>query len=72
VVSEPLVSKGKREFYVCGAAGRRLVTRLDKDATPGNEAFGSLQRGNLASFEGWIDESTRFKVVKVTAVTCTG
>jgi len=72
VVSEPLVSKGKREFYVCGEAGRRLVTRLDKDATPGNEPFGSLQRGNLVSFEGWIDEGTRFKVVKATAVTCAG
>ncbi len=72
VVSEPLVSKGKREFYVCGAAGRRLVTRLDKDATPENESFGSLQRGNLVSFEGWIDEGTRFKVVKATAVTCAG
>jgi ribosomal protein RSM22 (predicted rRNA methylase) len=72
VVSEPLVSKGKREFYVCGAAGRRLVTRLDKDATPGNEPFGSLQRGNVVDFEGWIDEGTRFKVVKATVVTCTG
>ncbi len=72
VVSEPLVSKGKREFYVCGAAGRRLVTRLDKDTTPGNELFGSLQRGALVRFEGWIDEGTRFKVVKATAVTRAG
>jgi SAM-dependent methyltransferase len=72
VVSEPLVSKGKREFYVCGAEGRRLVTRLDKDATAENEFFGSLQRGNLVSFAGWVDEETRFKVVKATAVTCTG
>jgi hypothetical protein len=72
VVSEPLVSKGKREFYVCGAAGRRLVTRLDKDAVAGNECFGSLRRGNLVNFEGWIDEGTRFKVVKATAVKCIG
>ena len=69
VVSEPLVSKGKREFYVCGAAGRRLVTRLDKDATPGNELFGSLQRGALVRFGQLIDEGKRFKVGKVTAVT---
>lgn len=72
VVSEPLVSKGKRDFYVCGAGGRRLITRLDKDTTAGNESFGSLQRGNLVGFEGWIDEGTRFKVVKATAVTCVG
>jgi len=72
VVSEPLVSKGKQEFYVCGAAGRRLVTRLDKDATPGNASFGSLQRGNLVRFERLIDEGKRFKVGKETAVSCAG
>jgi ribosomal protein RSM22 (predicted rRNA methylase) len=72
VVSEPLVSKGKREFYVCGAAGRQLVTRLDKDATPGNDFFGYLQRGNVVRFERLIDEGKRFKVGKETAVTCTG
>jgi ribosomal protein RSM22 (predicted rRNA methylase) len=70
VVSEPLVSKGKREFYVCGAAGRRLVTRLDKDTTPGNELFGALQRGTLVRFERLIDERKRFKVGKETAVSC--
>jgi ribosomal protein RSM22 (predicted rRNA methylase) len=70
VVSEPLVSKGKREFYICGAAGRRLVTRLDKDTTPGNELFGALQRGTLVSFERLIDEGKRFKVGKETAVSC--
>jgi len=68
VVSEPLVSKGKREFYVCGAAGRRLVTRLDKDTTPGNELFGALQRGTVVSFERLIDEGKRFKVGRETAV----
>jgi ribosomal protein RSM22 (predicted rRNA methylase) len=70
VVSEPLVSKGKREFYVCGAAERRLVTRLDKDTTPGNELFGALQRGTLVSFERLIDEGKRFKVGKETLVSC--
>jgi ribosomal protein RSM22 (predicted rRNA methylase) len=70
VVSEPLVSKGKREFFVCGAAGRRLVTRLDKDTTPGNELFGALQRGTLVGFERLIDEGKRFKVGKETLVSC--
>lgn len=72
VVSEPLVSKGKVEFYLCGAGERKLVTCLDKDATPGNEPFRPLQRGNLVSFERLIDEGKRFKVGKETAVTRTG
>ncbi|MCK9420176.1 MAG: small ribosomal subunit Rsm22 family protein [Nitrospirae bacterium] len=72
VVSEPLASKGKLEYYLCGAGERKLVMRQDKDETPGNEPFGSLQRGNLVDFEGWIDEGTRFKVVKATAVTYAG
>jgi ribosomal protein RSM22 (predicted rRNA methylase) len=68
VVSEPLVSKGKIEFYLCGAGERKLVTRLDKDATRGNELFGALKRGNLVNFKRLMDEGKRFKVVKETAV----
>jgi ribosomal protein RSM22 (predicted rRNA methylase) len=72
VVSDPLVSKGKRELYVCGPGGRRLVTRLDKDATPGNEHYEALKRGDCVRFEGLIDEEKRFKIGKETALTCTG
>lgn len=68
VVSEPLVSKGKREYYLCGENGRRLVTRQDKDHTPGNEVFGTLKRGDLVRFEGLIDEGKRFKVGRETVV----
>lgn len=68
VVSEPLVSKGKREFYLCGATGRRLVTRLDKDETPDNETFGSMMRGDVVRFEGLLDEGKRYKVGKGTRV----
>jgi ribosomal protein RSM22 (predicted rRNA methylase) len=72
VVSEPLVSKGKVEYYLCGAGERKLVMRQDKDATPGNGPFGALQRGNLVSFEPLIEEGKRFKVGKETAVFCAG
>jgi ribosomal protein RSM22 (predicted rRNA methylase) len=68
VVSEPLVSKGKIEFYLCGESGRRLVTRLDKDATTQNETFERLQRGNVAGFEQLVDEGKRYKVGKETKV----
>jgi ribosomal protein RSM22 (predicted rRNA methylase) len=72
VVSEPLVSKGKVEFYICGAGERKIVARLDKDATPGNEPFRDLQRGSVVNFERLIDEGKRFKVGKETAVTPAG
>ncbi len=69
VVSEPLLSKGKVEFHICGETGRRLVTRLDKDATPRNDAFEKLRRGDVAGFEHLIDDGgKRFKVGKETGV----
>jgi ribosomal protein RSM22 (predicted rRNA methylase) len=68
IVSEPLISKGKLEFYICGHGGRKLITRLDKDKTSSNEQFQKLQRGNIATFEGLIDEGNRLKVGKDTVV----
>jgi ribosomal protein RSM22 (predicted rRNA methylase) len=68
VVSEPLVSKGKMEFYICGKGGRRLITRLDKNRTPSNEAFESMKRGNIVGFEGIMDDGKRFKTEKETRV----
>lgn len=68
VVSEPLISKGKREFYLCGVNGRRLAVRLDKDATPENEAFGVMVRGDVVRFEGLLDEGSRYKVRRDTRV----
>jgi SAM-dependent methyltransferase len=64
VVSEPLVSKGKRELYLCGREGRRLAVRLDKDAAPGNEAFAQLSRGDVVSVEGLAIEEKRFRITK--------
>ena len=68
VVSEPLVSKGKVEFYLCGANGRRLVMRLDKDRSAGNEAMGAMRRGDVVGFAGLYDEGKRYKVGKDTGV----
>jgi ribosomal protein RSM22 (predicted rRNA methylase) len=68
VVSEPLVTKGKLEFYICGAQGRKLVTRLDKDRTAANQFFEVLKRGAIVGFERLIDEGTRFKVEQGTEV----
>ncbi len=68
VVSEPLVTKGKRELYLCGAEGRKLAARLDKDRTTANALFETLRRGDLASFERMVDEGKRFKVQRDTVV----
>ncbi len=68
VVSEPLVTKGKMEFYICGAKGRKLVTRLDKNRTEGNRFFEMLKRGAIVGFERLIDEGTRYKIEPTTAV----
>jgi hypothetical protein len=68
VVSEPLVTKGKTEFYLCGLHGRKLATRLDKDRSPLNVHFETLKRGAIVSFERMLDEGTRFKVEQMTEV----
>jgi ribosomal protein RSM22 (predicted rRNA methylase) len=68
VVSEPLVSRGKRELFLCGPGGRRLVTRLDKDRSAENEGFGALKRGMVVSFTGLLGEPKRFRVAKETSV----
>ena len=69
VVSEPLISKGKIEYYLCGTGGRRLAVRLDKDKSKLNEPFSRLKRGNIVSFQGLIDEGKRLRVGKDTIAT---
>lgn len=68
VVSEPLVSKGKRELFLCGREGRRLAMRLDKDSVPGNRAFDGLVRGDIVHLEGMVIEEKRFRITKDTQV----
>ena len=51
VVSGSLVSKGKRELFLCGAtspteAARVRVQRLDRHEAPANSAWSSLGRGD--------------------------
>jgi len=69
VVSEPLVSKGKRDLNLCGREGRKLAARQDKDALPGNDAFAQLLRGDIVSVESMVVEDRRFKITKDTKVT---
>ncbi len=68
VVSEPLATNGKLEFWICGLGGRKLVARLDKDRSPLNVHFEMLTRGAIVSFERLHDEGTRYKVEQLTEV----
>lgn len=68
VVSEPLVSKGKIEFYICGKGERRLIMRLDKNKTSSNEPFENMRRGDIVGFERVTDDGKRFKAEKETRV----
>lgn len=68
VVSEPIVTKGKMEFYLCGNEGRRLATRLDKDASPANARFEHLQRGDVVRVGGLVVEEKRFRITKESLV----
>ncbi len=69
VVSEPLITKGKLEYYVCGAGGRKLITRLDKERTETNRLFEALKRGTIVGFERLADERNRYKIKPDTSVT---
>lgn len=71
VVSEPLRTKGKIEFYICGASGRRLIVRFDKDKAPANETFSGLRRGDIVSIVNPVDEGKRLRVAKDAAVSIT-
>ncbi len=61
VISGPIVSKGKRELFLCGlregagaeagaSAGRVRVQRIDRHATAENAAWDALGRGDLVRF----------------------
>ena len=47
IVSDPQKSKGKLEFFGCSASGYQRITRLDRDASANNAAFGELRRGDI-------------------------
>ncbi len=51
VVSQQLVSKGKRELFVCGSEGKTRLTRLDRDENANNAAFEAAQRGDVLVIE---------------------
>jgi ribosomal protein RSM22 (predicted rRNA methylase) len=51
VVSDPMKDKGRLRLFICGAAGRVLLTRLDRERSPGNQAFERIERGDVVRVE---------------------
>ena len=47
VVSDPIKDKGRLRFFVCGAAGRFELMRLDRDRSPANQALCRACRGDI-------------------------
>lgn len=68
VVSQTLASKGKREWFACGAAGRVRVTRLDRHASPANAGFGKAQRGDVVRLPVLADGSLDARITADTEV----
>jgi ribosomal protein RSM22 (predicted rRNA methylase) len=51
VVSERMREKGREKLWACGVRGRFLVTRLDRQASPANDAWGHLARGDVVELD---------------------
>ena len=54
VVSSPLPSKGKLEWFGCGEEGRVRLTRLDREKSASNRGFCRARRGDLVSIQGLV------------------
>ncbi len=51
IVSDPMKDKGRLRFFACGPAGRLLVTRLDRDRSPANQALDQVERGAVVRID---------------------
>lgn len=47
IVSEPAPEKGKKRLFGCGVGGRHALVRLDRKKSALNEAFDTLERGDV-------------------------
>jgi len=52
VVSAPLVSKGKRELFVCDEGGHRRLVRLDRHRSDATRGFDDAVRGDVLRVRG--------------------
>jgi hypothetical protein len=63
VVSDPIKDKGRLRFFVCGAAGRFELMRLDRDRSPANQALDQAHRGDIVVLPNAPVQDYRIRVV---------
>jgi ribosomal protein RSM22 (predicted rRNA methylase) len=68
VVSDPMKDKGRLRYFVCGPAGRLLLTRLDRDRSERNGALDQLARGQLVRIEGAVAQSDGLRCTVDTSI----
>jgi ribosomal protein RSM22 (predicted rRNA methylase) len=68
IVSDPMKDKGRLRLFACGPAGRHLVTRLDRDASPSNQTFDQLERGEVVTIEGAVAQGDGLRCTRDTTL----
>jgi hypothetical protein len=68
VVSQTIATKGKREWFACGAAGRARVTRLDWHTSDTNAGFTHAHRGDVVRLPVLASGATDLRVRAETTV----
>jgi ribosomal protein RSM22 (predicted rRNA methylase) len=68
VVSDPMKDKGRLRLFVCGNAGRYMVTRLDRHRTKENQGFDELTRGELTKIENGVAHTEGIHLSRESAV----
>ncbi|MGA7745002.1 MAG: small ribosomal subunit Rsm22 family protein [Polyangia bacterium] len=63
VVSDPIKDKGRLRFFICGATGRFVLMRLDRDRCPANQALDRARRGDILVLPNATVRDDGFRVV---------
>ncbi|MFT5359003.1 MAG: SAM-dependent methyltransferase [Polyangiales bacterium] len=71
VVSQVMVSKGKKQLFVCSGGKRSKWVRLDRKRSPGNEAFDALRRGSIVRSEGLVSKGDGLRIEETSVLTHT-
>ncbi len=68
IVSDAMKDKGRLRFFACGPAGRLLLTRLDRDRSPDNQALDELERGAVARIHGAVTKPDGLRCERATTI----
>jgi len=68
VVSDPIKDKGRLRFFICGATGRFVLMRLDRDRSAANQALDQARRGDVLVLPNTLIRDDGIRVVADTVV----